>query len=110
MTRKKPKRRLVDACFKHVLVKKVVEALNSSSGSDSSSSDDDPIMNTLLEVTRKRYLKLRHPIAKTPAMVLPYMHGSCREIAPRRVFTPRPLYKCSEDGISITCMNSDEYE
>ena len=66
MARKKPKRALTDACIKHLTNKKIADALDSSDSS-SSDSEEDPVMQTLLEVTRKRNLNSRRPVAKTPA-------------------------------------------
>ena len=53
MARKKPKRALTDACISYLLTKEVTKALNSSDSSPSDS-ETDPVMQTLLDTTRKR--------------------------------------------------------
>ena len=67
MSRKKPKRVLRDVCIGHIVIQKVVEALNSSDfdSFDSEGAEGDFIMHILLELIKKRTLRPRRNIIKT---------------------------------------------
>ena len=73
MARKTPKRRLIDACTRHLLIKKIAETLDSSDTNSSNSEGENPVIKTLLKVTKKRYLKSPSSIAKTSANLDIYM-------------------------------------